>query len=341
VSAWRDALLLDIGDVIVDSPWNFLVELENERGVRFPGHGPNDERGDPHWAGHLRGEMSMGEYWDRMAAAAGYDGWRSLFRDLSDVAPERLFDPAALELIRDAQRAGRRVGVLTNDGVAINGREFFDSRPELAGLDAFVDATEIGVRKPAPDAYLIAAEALGVAPSSTVFLDDTLACVEGARAVGMVGVLVDPFDKGPAFARAREHLGLTSSRAARLVRAAEAAYLAQDLDAIMRLFHPDITITWNGRKVATGLAQAREFHVEQLGFGSAVRQDYRLSKTLRAADGDTIAVEWESSHRDAEGRTWVGSAGEFWTMRGDLVIEWHAYHHRLEGHDSGPRSAER
>ena len=81
------------------------------------------------------------------------------------------------------------------------------------------------------------------------------------------------------------------------MRRAEAVYRAQDLDAVLALFHPDVVIYWNGQKVASGLEEARRFHVEQLGFGEAKRVDFQLSKTLRAADGDTICVEWASSDR--------------------------------------------
>ena len=42
-----------------------------------------------------------------------------------------------------------------------------------------------------------------------------------------------------------------------------------------------------------------------------------------------ICVEWESSYRTDDGQLVRGKAGEFWTMRYGLVIEWNAYHHRL------------
>ena len=64
------------------------------------------------------------------------------------------------------------------------------------------------MRKPDPQAYLIAAEALGAAPEQVVFLDDTPECARGARAVGMIDILVDPLDRTPAFAQARKLLGL-------------------------------------------------------------------------------------------------------------------------------------
>ncbi len=119
-----------------------------------------------------------------------------------------MIDPASIALLRDARAAGRRTGVLSNDAYTFVGREFFAGRPEFADLDAFVDSTDVGVRKPDPEAYLQAAAALGVPPCEVVFLDDTLECVDGATRVGMSAVLVDPLDKTPAFDRARALLAL-------------------------------------------------------------------------------------------------------------------------------------
>jgi putative hydrolase of the HAD superfamily len=136
------------------------------------------------------------------------DGFLTLFRGMAEVAPDRMFDPAAVALMDDARAAGRRLGVLTNDAYTFIGRDFFARRSEFAGLDAFVDASEIGVRKPAPAAYLTAAEALATSPDRIVFLDDTPACVEGASAVGMTAIRVDPYDRTPAFALARSLLAL-------------------------------------------------------------------------------------------------------------------------------------
>src|SRR5262249_48596724 len=70
-----------------------------------------------------------------------------------------LFVPDAVALMGDARAAGRRVGVLSNEAYTFIGRDFFAGRPEFAELDAFVDATELGARKPAPESYLAAAGA--------------------------------------------------------------------------------------------------------------------------------------------------------------------------------------
>jgi epoxide hydrolase-like predicted phosphatase len=55
-------------------------------------------------------------------------------------------------------------------------------------FDAVVISGEVGLRKPEPAIYRLAAERLGVAPEGCVFVDDLAPNVRGAAAVGMVGV---------------------------------------------------------------------------------------------------------------------------------------------------------
>jgi putative hydrolase of the HAD superfamily len=204
-----DGLLLDIGGVILD-PWRALDAYGAAIAVPVPGRGPNDPERDPLWQEKLAGALTLDGYWDRVARMTGHDGWRAMFRSVMQLVPDQLFDADAVALMRAARAAGRRVGVLTNDAYAIQSRAFFDARPEFAGLDAFVDASDIGVGKPEPDAYLAAAEALGLATESVVFLDDAPENIDGARAVGMFGIQVDPGDPTSAFDRARALLGLAS-----------------------------------------------------------------------------------------------------------------------------------
>jgi FMN phosphatase YigB (HAD superfamily) len=194
----HQALLLDIGYVIIELSWRAVEAYEAATGTTSPGRdGLAPE-----------GSLSPDQYWDQVARSRGLDGFTTLFRALVDVVPDELFVPAAVELMRDTRSAGRPVGVLTNDAYTFIGREFFAARPEFAGLDAFVDSTEIGARKPAARAYLAAAEALAVPIDQIVFLDDMPECVEGARAVGMTALQVDPADRTPAFTQARHLLAL-------------------------------------------------------------------------------------------------------------------------------------
>jgi HAD superfamily hydrolase (TIGR01509 family) len=205
-----DALLLDIGDVITAPVWDQFDELEEALGRKFIGRGPNDPN-DELWLRHKQGEITFMEYWEQYAERNGFEDWRDLFRQLGTRLPHRFGDPAAYALMADARASGYKVGVLTNDGVGINGTDFFAGIPEFQQLDAFVDARAKGFAKPDPEPYLRAAEELAVAPDRVVFLDDTPACVDGAERVGMTAVLVNPLHKDQAFARTRSLLGLSQT----------------------------------------------------------------------------------------------------------------------------------
>jgi putative hydrolase of the HAD superfamily len=329
------ALLFDVGDVLMESNWVVLDALERRTGRRFIGRGAMDPTGDPAWQRCLSGEIDIDEYWNQLAQSGGYPDRITMWRAMSDELGGGVFADDALAFVDEARAAGIKVGILSNDLYRASTREWVASRPEFGKFDVLVDCTDFGERKPAAGPYLKAAADFGLPPEEIVFLDDTPYCIEGARAVGMVAVPVDPLARGHAFDLARRLVGLTPPTPAdQLVAAAEAAYRSQDLTRIMGLLHPDIVIYWNGQKVAEGLDAARQFHIDRLGFGSATRRQYELHKTLRAAEGDTICVEWESSYEDEQGRLVRGRAGEFWTMRYGLLIEWRAYYHRISDEGS-------
>lgn len=326
------ALLFDIGEVVSTEQWSLFDEVERRTGRTIVGRGPRDPAGDPVWQRYLSGELSFTGYWAAFATANGYDDWRDLFRDLPFDDPDAFVHPEAERLIRDAQAAGLRIGALTNDGIGINGRSFFDGIPLLASFDAFCDAQASG-GKPAAEAYLDAARELGVEVGEVIFLDDMTYCVDGARAVGMLAVLVDPMDRRTGFDEVRRRAGLGEGRpgdAQQLVDRVAEAYRSDDLERVMALFDPDISIHWNGERVALGLEDARRYHVDDLGVGTGARHDLHLRKRLRAASGDTVAVEHESSHRTPAGNPVRAASAEFWTLRRGLIVEWHVYQARWD-----------
>ena len=110
--------------------------------------------------------------------------------------------------------------------------------------------------------------------------------------------------------------------AEKAVRLAEAAYQSQDVDRVMDLFDPKIIMYWNGQKVAEGSDGVRKWH--EKSFLNA--KEFKIHKTLRAATGESIALEWTNSWLDKNGVRHEGYGGEFWTMRNGRVLEWHAYY---------------
>lgn len=102
---------------------------------------------------------------------------------------ERMFagfthDPAMTDVLRRARQHGLKTALLSNSWG-------FDYPREGWGdlFDEVVISGEVGLRKPEPEIYRLAAERLGVPPAHCVFVDDLAPNIRGAAAVGMIGVL--------------------------------------------------------------------------------------------------------------------------------------------------------
>jgi putative hydrolase of the HAD superfamily len=89
-----------------------------------------------------------------------------------------------VDVVRKARAAGIRTGLLSNSWGFDYPREGW---PEL--FDAVVISGEVGLRKPDPEIYALAADRLGLPAESIVFVDDLPPNVRAATAAGMVGVL--------------------------------------------------------------------------------------------------------------------------------------------------------
>ena len=112
--------------------------------------------------------------------------------------------------------------------------------------------------------------------------------------------------------------------AEQIVRHAEAVYRRRVVDEACAMYTPDAVIVWNGREVARGPEQIRAFHEK---FFEPAFRNVRLDKTLRAASGDTIAVEWHATWDNPDGSRGEQTAAEHWTMRGAQLSEWRAFVH--------------
>lgn len=126
---------------------------------------------DQQWADDVTARL-VADFGDRAQAAIA--PWRA---DRGEI------DPVMVDLAAQARRQGLPVAILSNTTTAF--------RTDLAhhGLtDAFDEVfptAELGVDKPAPAAYRLAAARLGVPPQRIFFADDEDHYVAGARATGM------------------------------------------------------------------------------------------------------------------------------------------------------------
>ncbi len=210
------ALLLDVGVVLLKSAWEIADEFERLNGLApgtIPGRGPFQAGGDPLWDRHLAGELTERDYWLGNAEVAVANGaplhghpqlMRAIFQQpgLDPVRPE------AVELLRRARGAGVRTAIFSNELMDFQGREWVINQPWFELFDVVVDASEIGIRKPAPEAYAAVVAAVGIPAEAMVFVDDNPAYVDGGTRAGIRSVLLDVRKPAEAFAEAAAHLGL-------------------------------------------------------------------------------------------------------------------------------------
>ncbi len=171
-------LLLDVGGVVIPS----LFES-----VELPGFPSGALSGEAAWAKVQRGESTEREYWQAVAAERPGLDIGELWKRCSRVRDELR---GALDAI-----AGRvRVVAFTNDMAHFFGDDWPTRFPELSAFDRIVEASQLGVHKPDPEAFLAAAALIGEPPAQCLFVDDLQTNLAGARRAGMRARLFDVRD---------------------------------------------------------------------------------------------------------------------------------------------------
>jgi epoxide hydrolase-like predicted phosphatase len=179
------AVVFDIGGVLEITPrtgweqtWADRLSLTREQLIG---------RVEPAWARGGRGMLSLPEVEGEIARVLGLGDLelRALMTDVWTEYLGTLNDRLAGYFA--SLRPRYRTGILSNSFVGARERE--QSAYGFAEIcDVIVYSHEEGVNKPDERIYEIVCHRLGVRPDETVFLDDTHACVEGARDAGMAAI---------------------------------------------------------------------------------------------------------------------------------------------------------
>jgi epoxide hydrolase-like predicted phosphatase len=178
-------LLVDFGGVLTTNVFNSFKAFCRTEGL------PDDcvknmfrERGEG--LALLRqlekGELTAVEFSQKFAPLLGVSPDNLVSRLFGRVGPD---EPMA-DAVRRARAAGIKTGLVSNswgNGLAYD-QALLD---EL--FDAVVISGQVGLHKPQPEIYVLAAERIGVAPEQCVFVDDLRENCAGAEAVGMKAIL--------------------------------------------------------------------------------------------------------------------------------------------------------
>jgi putative hydrolase of the HAD superfamily len=180
----RDGLLVDYGGVLTSNVFDSFADFCRAEGLAADT--VRDRFMQDANARALLGDLECGrlteaEFEPRFAEMLGVERSQGLI--------DRLFagmqpDEPMLAAVAAAQRAGVRTGLLSNSwGQGRYDRSRFDTL-----FDAVVISGEVGMRKPDPRIYGLAAERLGLPPERCVFVDDLPGNLKPAREIGMATV---------------------------------------------------------------------------------------------------------------------------------------------------------
>jgi epoxide hydrolase-like predicted phosphatase len=174
------AVIFDWGGVLIDDPEPGLMQYCAEAfGVRKEKYIKTHKE---FWADFQTGSITEDVFWERVCgelkvvAPKGFSLWGRAFEAVYR-PKEDMFALASL-----LRRNGYKTALLSNAETATV--EYFH-RQGYDMFDALVFSCVEGAMKPERRIYERTLERLGVRASETVFIDDRLTCIEGAKQAGL------------------------------------------------------------------------------------------------------------------------------------------------------------
>ena len=183
-----EALLLDIGNVVIEIDFGRTFDRWGQHAKVDPARLRARYSADEPYQRHERGEIPATAYFQSLRRSLGIDisdaefldGWNAIF--VGEVPGMRTV------LARAARRfplyAFSNTNVVHHAHWAATYGEFLEP---FAGIFA---SSEIGLRKPEPEAFQAVAQSIGSTLERILFFDDTLENVAGAQRIGMPAVHV-------------------------------------------------------------------------------------------------------------------------------------------------------
>jgi epoxide hydrolase-like predicted phosphatase len=194
------ALLVDFGGVLTTDIWSSFSAFCERRGLD-PDAAKQLFRENPEALEELRrlerGEADPQEFEQRFAKLLGTEPEGLVEGLFSGLGPA----DEMLTAVRRAREGGAPTALVSNSWVMDH---YTDELREL--FDAVVISGEVGLHKPEPEIFELAAKRVDRDPSDCVFVDDLRENCAGAEALGMTAILHR--DAAATIARLEDLLGL-------------------------------------------------------------------------------------------------------------------------------------
>jgi epoxide hydrolase-like predicted phosphatase len=181
----RHGLILDYGGVLTSSPFASFEAFCAVEGLepqavalRFR----EDPVGRDLLARLETGDLPASDFEPAFAALLEVSSERLLRRMFGGMRP----DAAMIDGVLAIRRRGVRMALLSN---SVGDAAVYDRALMGELFDGVVISSEVGLRKPDPAIYELAAERTGLPPERCVYVDDIGGNLKPARALGMATVL--------------------------------------------------------------------------------------------------------------------------------------------------------
>jgi putative hydrolase of the HAD superfamily len=183
------ALLFDLGGVVIDFDFERAFRSWADRADCDPSLIKERFSLDDAYEQHERGEIPATRYFAALRQSLGIDlsdddfleGWNDVY--LGPVA-------GMADVLSLAQQRWP-LFAFTNSNPSHQSVWEVRYVEELQPFHTVFVSSDLGCRKPDPEAFQLVAGRMGVAPSEVLFFDDSPGNVDGAREAGMQGVVVD------------------------------------------------------------------------------------------------------------------------------------------------------
>lgn len=192
-------IIFDFGGVITSSPFEAFNAMEAERGLphnsvrRINATNPDTNA----WARFERAEIDGAAFDSLFAAEAEALGLPIRGSEVLALLSGAV-RPAMVATLDTLAARGHRLGCITNNvpsghgaGMAGTPEKALAINAIMARFDHVIESSKAGVRKPDPRIYQMMCSALGVEPTSCIYLDDLGINCKPAAALGMAAIKVE------------------------------------------------------------------------------------------------------------------------------------------------------
>ena len=202
------AVVWDMGGVFNRYFTQVMVDVGRSDG--WPLHriplGPSGQVEDTDYEDMNEGRIEEARYLEILLGRLRAEGIP--FDPRVDIDQDLILRPETWRFIDRLHREGRTQAILTNDASKWMGERWWETWERAWYFDPIVDVATLGVRKPAPEAFLAVCEAMGRSAETCIFVDDMAVNCRGAEAIGMTSLRFDILEPNKSLIELAERIRL-------------------------------------------------------------------------------------------------------------------------------------